>query len=95
MWGKDQYARGAYSYVAVGSNGDDYDALKESINKTLYFAGEHCSRSNPTTCAGAMMSGLMCRRDCTRSWALAIRYNYRRIFEASHGGSKAMPGSQV
>ena len=66
MWGKDQYARGAYSYVAVGSNGDDYDALKESINKTLYFAGEHCSRSNPTTCAGAMMSGLECAEEIVR-----------------------------
>ena len=66
MWGSDQYARGAYSYVAVGCNGDDYDALSESINNRLYFAGEHCTRSNPTTCAGAMMSGLSCAEEIAR-----------------------------
>merc|ERR1719231_2195572 len=66
MWGSDKYARGAYSYVAVGCNGDHYDALSESINQNLYFAGEHCSRSNPTTCAGAMMSGLLCAEEIVR-----------------------------
>jgi lysine-specific histone demethylase 1 len=66
MWGTDKYARGAYSYVAVGCSGKDYDALSESVNDNLYFAGEHCNRTNPTTCAGAMLSGLSCAEEIAR-----------------------------
>ena len=56
-WGKDRFARSAYSFVATGCTGNDYDVLAESVSDVLYFGGEHTNRSHPTTCAGAMLSG--------------------------------------
>ena len=88
MWGSDKYARGAYSYVAVGCNGDDYDALSESINQNLYFAGEHCSRSNPTTCAGAMMSGLLCAEEIVRHHG---RWRYSLISDILESENETNP----
>tara|TARA_B110000211_G_C13958199_1_gene499327 strand:+ start:484 stop:1047 length:564 start_codon:yes stop_codon:yes gene_type:complete len=56
-WGSDRFARSAYSYVATGCTGKDYDILAETVSNVLFFAGEHTNRSHPTTCAGAMLSG--------------------------------------
>ncbi|XP_057447074.1 lysine-specific histone demethylase 1 homolog 1 [Lotus japonicus] len=57
-WGKDHFAHGSYSYVAVGSSGDDYDLLAESVGGRLFFAGEATSKQYPATMHGAFMSGL-------------------------------------
>lgn len=57
-WDSDPYARGAYSYIPVGSSGEDYDILAEPVGPSLFFAGEHTCRKNPTTCASGMISGL-------------------------------------
>lgn len=62
-WGSDPYSRGAYSYIPVGSSGDDYDLLADPVEPTLFFAGEHTCRRHPTTCASGMISGL---REATR-----------------------------
>ncbi len=58
-WGADQYARGSYSFIAVGSSPDDMHALGEPVGDRLMFAGE---ATNPPewfgTVHGAYMSGL-------------------------------------
>ncbi|KFK29526.1 putative polyamine oxidase 5-like [Arabis alpina] len=70
-WGSDPLFRGSYSYVAVGSSGDDIDALAEplpKINKKggqvkvhelqVMFAGEATHRTHYSTTHGAYYSGL-------------------------------------
>ena len=39
-WAADPFARGSYSFVAVGSSPDDMNALAEPVNERLAFAGE-------------------------------------------------------
>ena len=57
-WGADPFARGSYSYVAVGSSGKDYDVLGLPVKNKLFFAGEHTCKEYPDTVGGAMLSGL-------------------------------------
>lgn len=57
-WGQDPYSYGAYSYVAVGSSGEDYDLLGRPVENCLFFAGEATCKEHPDTVGGAMMSGL-------------------------------------
>ncbi|KAL8166101.1 hypothetical protein V2J09_007600 [Rumex salicifolius] len=57
-WGKDPFSFGAYSYVAVGSSGEDYDILGRPVDNCLFFAGEATCKEHPDTVGGAIMSGL-------------------------------------
>lgn len=57
-WGSDPFSRGAYSYVAVGASGEDYDILGRPVENCLFFAGEATCKEHPDTVGGAMMSGL-------------------------------------
>lgn len=60
-WKKNPFIRGAYSYMAVGSSGDDYDAIAtpvESKTSGIFFGGEHTNRSYPATVHGAYLTGL-------------------------------------
>ncbi|XP_051138983.1 lysine-specific histone demethylase 1 homolog 3 [Andrographis paniculata] len=57
-WGTDPYSYGAYSYVAVGSSGEDYDLLGQPVDNCLFFAGEATCKEHPDTVGGAMISGL-------------------------------------
>ncbi|KAF2310058.1 hypothetical protein GH714_006368 [Hevea brasiliensis] len=57
-WGRDPYSYGAYSYVAIGSSGEDYDILGRPVENCLFFAGEATCKEHPDTVGGAMMSGL-------------------------------------
>jgi monoamine oxidase len=62
-WQNDPYARGAYSYVAVGGHGAR-EALAAPLRKTLYFAGEATDfEGEPATVAGALQSGLRAARE--------------------------------
>ncbi len=62
-WRSDPYARGAYSYVAVGGYGAR-EALAAPLAKTLYFAGEATDfEGEPATVAGALQSGLRAARE--------------------------------
>ncbi|XP_061972112.1 lysine-specific histone demethylase 1 homolog 3-like isoform X2 [Populus nigra] len=57
-WGRDPFSYGAYSYVAIGSSGEDYDILGRPVENCVFFAGEATCKEHPDTVGGAMMSGL-------------------------------------
>ena len=65
-WRDDMYCCGAYSYVAIGASGEDYDAIAKPVSGlrsgkcNLFFAGEHTMRNYPATAHGALLSGLNC-----------------------------------
>ncbi|MBW0018209.1 MAG: FAD-dependent oxidoreductase [Mycobacterium sp.] len=56
-WTTDPYARGSYSFHAVGSGLDDRRRLQEPISDRLYLAGEAVGVDNPSTVHGALRSG--------------------------------------
>ena len=61
-WQQDPYARGAYSYVAVGAHGAR-KALAAPLQDTLYFAGEATDfEGEHGTVAGALRSGTRAAR---------------------------------
>jgi monoamine oxidase len=57
-WGRDPFARGAYSFLAVGSSADDRAALGEPLGPRLILAGEATSVRHPSTVHGAWLSGI-------------------------------------
>nr|CAB3500319.1 unnamed protein product [Digitaria exilis] len=57
-WGLDPFSRGAYTYVAVGASGRDYDILGRPVANCLFFAGEATCKEHPDTVGGAILSGL-------------------------------------
>ncbi|KAJ4831116.1 putative polyamine oxidase 5 [Turnera subulata] len=69
-WGSDPLFLGSYSYVAVGSSGDDLDTLAEPLPKLgnlesadspplqILFAGEATHRTHYSTTHGAYFSGI-------------------------------------
>ncbi|XP_037660412.1 peroxisomal N(1)-acetyl-spermine/spermidine oxidase isoform X5 [Choloepus didactylus] len=63
-WHSAPYTRGSYSYVAVGSTGDDIDTLAEPLpaggtgtQLQILFAGEATHRTFYSTTHGALLSG--------------------------------------
>ncbi|BBY62474.1 flavin monoamine oxidase family protein [Mycolicibacterium helvum] len=56
-WGTDKYARGSYSFIAVGSSPDDMHALGEPVGERLLFAGEATNPQWFGTVHGAYLSG--------------------------------------
>ncbi|KAJ7981720.1 lysine-specific histone demethylase 1-like 1 [Quillaja saponaria] len=77
-WGKDHFTYGSYSYVAVGSSGDDYDILAESVGDgRVFFAGEATSKLYPATMHGAFLSGM-------REAANILRVAKRRSLVPAH-----------
>jgi monoamine oxidase len=62
-WQRDPFARGAYSYVLVGG-GDARAALGQSLEDTLFFAGESTDTADEAgTVTGALQSGLRAARE--------------------------------
>ncbi|TXH05794.1 MAG: FAD-dependent oxidoreductase [Nevskiaceae bacterium] len=57
-WANDPFARGSYSYLAVGSTPDDMDALAEPASERLLFAGEATIKQRYGYADGALSSGL-------------------------------------
>lgn len=57
-WGADPYARGSYSFLAVGSSPNDMRALGEPVGERLMFAGEATNPEFFGTVHGAYLSGL-------------------------------------
>lgn len=56
-WGKDEFSYGSYSYVSVGAGEDDFEALAESVDDTLFFAGEATTAEYSASIHGALISG--------------------------------------
>jgi monoamine oxidase len=56
-WGKDPYALGSYSSISLGATPADREALAESVEDVLFFAGEATSSEFPSTVHGALLSG--------------------------------------
>jgi monoamine oxidase len=57
-WSRDEFSRGAYSYLPPGATPDDYDALARPEHRgRVLFCGEHTSRKYPATMHGALLSG--------------------------------------
>ena len=57
-WGADPFARGAFSYDAVGTTPRLRESLAEPVGARLWFAGEACAADAPGTLTGARDSGL-------------------------------------
>ena len=57
-WARDPFARGSYSYVAVGSTPADIETLAEPVSGRLFFAGEATYRHHWGGAHGAYASGL-------------------------------------
>lgn len=57
-WAADPYARGSYSFLAVGSSPDDQEALAAPVGDRLSFAGEATHDEFFATVHGAYLSGL-------------------------------------
>lgn len=57
-WAADPYARGSYSFIAVGSSPDDMEALAEPVDDRLAFAGEATNAEFFGTVHGAYLSGV-------------------------------------
>lgn len=65
-WARDPYARGAYSYVAVGG-GDAREVLATTLGGTLFFAGEATDTTGEaTTVTGALRSGARAAMEISR-----------------------------
>lgn len=62
-WASDPFALGSYSYNALGSTPTMRNALAESLDKRLLFAGEATSRYYFGTAHGAYLSGLRAARN--------------------------------
>ncbi|KAM9009854.1 peroxisomal N(1)-acetyl-spermine/spermidine oxidase [Ara ararauna] len=83
QWHSTPYTRGSYSYVAVGSSGDDIDILAQPLPEDpedprplqLLFAGEATHRTFYSTTHGALLSG----------WREAERLN--RLLEPPRGSA--------
>ena len=56
-WGLDPFARGSYSYLAVGATPSDREALRSDVGSELFFAGEATSTDHPSTVHGALLEG--------------------------------------
>jgi monoamine oxidase len=58
QWDSDPFAKGSYSYVAVGATPEDIEALAAPVGNTLLFAGEATVRTHWACLHSAYVSGL-------------------------------------
>ncbi|MDT0330045.1 flavin monoamine oxidase family protein [Nocardiopsis lambiniae] len=56
-WTGDPFARGAFSFTAVGSDDGDRVALRASVDERVFFAGEATEIEHIATVHGALLSG--------------------------------------
>ena len=57
-WSEDPFARGGFSFNAVGSNDHDRVVLGDPVGERLFFAGEATEVEHTGTVHGALLSGL-------------------------------------
>lgn len=91
-WGRDPFSYGAYSYVAIGASGEDYDIIGKPVENCLFFAGEATCKEHPDTVGGAMMSGL---REAVRIMdILSTGNDYREEVEALEAAQRQSDGER-
>lgn len=56
-WLNDPFARGAYSFAALGSTDEDHEELARPVDKRLFFAGEATTLRSRGTVHGALATG--------------------------------------
>ena len=57
-WGQDEFARGSYSFNAMGGKHSGRKQLAAPVDQKLYFAGEACHSQYFGTTHGALLSGV-------------------------------------
>ncbi|MGA0199854.1 MAG: flavin monoamine oxidase family protein [Prochlorotrichaceae cyanobacterium] len=57
-WGSDRFAKGSYSYIAVGAKPKDFKQMGFPVDDRLFFAGEHTNVDYRGTAHGAYLSGV-------------------------------------
>jgi monoamine oxidase len=62
-WAIDPFARGSYSYNALGSTPQMRNTLARPLNARLFFAGEASHQDYFGTAHGAYLSGLRVAKD--------------------------------
>jgi hypothetical protein len=68
-WGSDPWARGSYSYQAVGCTEQDIATLARPLpDNRVFFAGEATSKDHHSTVTGAFISGRRESRDMLSWW---------------------------
>ena len=77
-WNSDPMSMGSYSYVAVGSTGDDYDVLAKPVDNAVFFAGESTCKEHPATVSGAFSSGLREARRIALSFGRHVAHDLHR-----------------
>jgi monoamine oxidase len=75
-WERDPFTLGAYSYATLGAR-DAPVTLGEPVEDTLFFAGEHTSRSCCGTVHGALLSGRRAARQVLTSTARTVERHAR------------------
>jgi polyamine oxidase len=65
-WGLDPFARGAYSYLAVGSSPADRAVLATPVHERVLLAGEAATLAWPATVHGAWRSGMTAAEEIGR-----------------------------
>lgn len=58
-WHKDPFSLGSYSFLKVGSSLRDTKTLSQSINKMIWFVGEHCHPKYPSYAHSAFETGII------------------------------------
>ncbi|XP_010618308.1 peroxisomal N(1)-acetyl-spermine/spermidine oxidase isoform X2 [Fukomys damarensis] len=85
-WHSAPYTRGSYSYVAVGSTGDDMDLLAQPLPEDgtgpqlqILFAGEATHRTFYSTTHGALLSGWREADRLIGLWDLKMQQPHSRL----------------
>lgn len=65
-WAADPFARGAYSFNALGSTPQQRQDLAQPLHARLFFAGEATSHDHFGTAHGAYLSGLRAAQEMAR-----------------------------
>lgn len=85
-WGRDPFALGAYSFLAVGATPTMREWLAEPIADRVFFAGEATDGASPSTVHGALASG---RRAADQVRAVAGRSDSVAVIGAGAAGAQA------